>query len=125
MLAAPKGYQQQDNHPIQLCQTLADMQHTCEWLVAVNTTPWARMACGLQRRHMKGSCRAHHTLSVDLTGPHPPALGTGATYGLVGVYTVDLGDILPFVVGVKTKNAEECAHGILKIIKMVTWMSDG
>ena len=83
------------------------------------------MARGLQRRHMKGSCRAHHTLSVDLAGPHPPALGTGATYGLVGVYMVDLGENLPFVVGVKTNNAEECAYGILKIIKMVTWMSDG
>ena len=110
---------------MQLCQILVAMQHVCELLIAVNTTAWARMARGLQRRDMKGSCRAHHTLSVGLTGPHPPALGTGATYGIVAVYTVDLGEKLPFVVGIKSKTAEECAHGILKIIKMVTWMSDG
>ena len=68
-------------------QTITEMHNFCQWEIAVHQTPWMKMARGLCRQHRRGAGAAStHVLSVDLTGPHPMAIGTKYTYALVAVY---------------------------------------
>ena len=91
----------------QICQTLAEMKHFVgEWMLTNKKAPWAVMARGFQRRHNVGACQSHHVLSIDLTGPFPACLGKGYTYGLVAVYSLGPGEILPFVQGTKGKQVK-------------------
>jgi len=55
----------------------------------------------------------------------PPWLGKGYCYGLVGVYSMCVGENLPFVQVTKGNSADECTHAVLKIIKEIMWMSEG
>ena len=75
---------------------------------------------------MKGSCQSHDVLSIDLTGPFPPCLGKkGYCYALVAVYSMGVGENLPFVQGTKGRGGDECTHAVLRIIKDIMWMADG
>ena len=44
---------------------------------------------------------------------------------LSGVYSMGVGENLPFVQGAKGKSSEECTHAVLKLIKEIMWMTEG
>ena len=80
------------------------------------------MARGLCRKHRRGAGAAStHVLSVDLTGPHPQAIGTKFVYALVAVYYVGIEGSLPFVQGLTSKNAKEVMAAIIKVIREILW----
>ena len=87
--------------------------------------PWVALARGTQRKHKVGACQSHHVLSIDLTGPFPTCLGKSFCYGLVAVYSMGVGENLPFVQGTRGNSGEECTHAVLRIIKEIMWLSDG
>ena len=104
-LPAPKGYPKQTAN---VSQSIAEMTNFCQWEVAVQLTPWAKMARGLCRNHRRGAgANATHVLSVDLTGPHPAAMGTKYKYALVAVYYVGTDGSLPFVQGLTGKQHQK------------------
>ena len=49
----------------------------------------------------------------------------GYCYALVAVYSMGVGENLPFVQGTKGKGGDECTHTVLRIIKEIMWMADG
>ena len=61
---------------------------------------------GVKHRHMKGSMRAAWTMTADLSGPHPVAIGTNYVYMMAVVFTGGDGVHLPFVKGLEGKKAE-------------------
>ena len=81
------------------------------------------MARGLCRNHRRGAgASATHVLSVDLTGPHPVAMGTKYKYALVAVYYVGVEGSLPFVQGLTGKAAPEVISAMLTIMKEILWL---
>ena len=107
-------------------KVLSEMKHFVgEWVLTTQKAPWATMARGTQRKHKVGACQSHHALSIDLTGPFPPCLGKSFCYGLVAVYSVGVGENLPFIQGTRGKSGEECTHAVLRIIKEIMWLSEG
>ena len=77
-----------------------------------------KMARGLCRKHRRGAGAAStHVLSVDLTGPHPMAIGTKYTYALVAVYYTGIGGSLPYVQGLTSKDGTEVMIAIIRVIK--------
>ena len=80
------------------------------------------MARGLCRKHRRGAGAAStHVLSVDLTGPHPTAIGTTFIYALVAVYYIGIEGSLPYVQGLSSKNAAEVMAAIIKVIREILW----
>ena len=75
-------------------------------------------ARGIRRRHKKGAMKHKWSMSADLSGPHPTAIGTDFRYLLVGVVTLDDEDQsrLPFVKGLTSKKGEEVAMKIQEIL---------
>ena len=119
-LPKPKGY---PKSTINISQSIAEMTNFCQWEVAVQLTPWAKMARGLCRNHRRGAgANATHVLSVDLTGPHPMAMGTRYIYALVAVYYIGIEGSLPFVQGLTTKTAPEVASAMLTVMKEILWL---
>ena len=58
---------------------------------------------------------------MDLTGPHPMAIGTKYTYALVAVYYTGVGGSLPYVQGLTSKNGTEVMNAIARVIKEILW----
>ena len=80
------------------------------------------MARGLCRKHRRGAGAAStHVMSVDLTGPHPMAIGTKYTYALVAVYYTGIGGSLPYVQGLTSKNDPEVMTAIVRVIREMLW----
>ena len=100
-LPVPEGYKQ---GPAHVAQTMTVMKNVCQWEIVVKQTPWMKMARGICRKHRRGAGAAStHVLSVDLTGPHPAAIGTKFIYALVAVYYVGIEGSLPYVQGLTSK----------------------
>ena len=62
-----------------------------------------------------------HVLAVDLTGPHPMAIGTKYTYARVAVYYTGIGGSLPCVQGLASKNGTEVMNAIVRVIREILW----
>ena len=61
-------------------------------------------ARGIRRQHKKGAMKHEWSVSADLSGPHPTAVGTDFRYLLVAVVTMGDGTSrLPFVKGMTSK----------------------
>ena len=74
-------------------------------------------ARGIRRQHRKGAMKHEWSVSADLSGPHPTALGTNYRYLLVAVITMEDGvSRLPFVKGLASKRGEEVATKIQDIL---------
>ena len=76
-----------------------------------------RQALGMRRLHRHGKSESRNVLSVDLSGPHPEAVGTRFKYMLVAVFNHDPQEKnLPFVRGLSTKTAKETCEAIESVL---------
>ena len=60
-------------------------------------------------------------MAVDLTGPHPMAIGAKYTYALAAVYYTGIGGSLPYVQGLTSKDGTEVMNTIIRVIKEILW----
>ena len=75
---------------------------------------------GVRRPYKKGTMTHKWSISADLSGPHPVAIGTNFIYLLVAVVTTgDEGGKtrLPYVRGLASKTGKEVATAISTIVK--------
>ena len=76
-----------------------------------------RQALGMRRLHRHGKSESRNVLSVDLSGPHPEAVGTRFKCMLVAVFNHDPQEKnLPFVRGLSTKTAKETCEAIESVL---------
>ncbi|CAE7232438.1 TY1B-NL2 [Symbiodinium natans] len=82
---------------------------------------------GLRRMHRKVSIDTRTTavLSLDVTGPHPKALETEATYALVAVAALSDGLNLVYVVPLKDKTSLSVLPGTMKVLSMLRSLYGG